>query len=241
MVTGDGVLVFFGGTVRDDYYDAYNGYNYAYYGDVWASFDGGYTWTECSEGRTVYNRTEAAVSLDAQGHFMMAAGYSLQTPRSDQRAAPVRLWNSDVVRSSFSLERDENDDVDQGRTFARFCGADYPSGGPGLRSWPTAKWNASGGAVAGIVCMMVFVVLLFFGYLYTRNSVKQHGVFQWPSAKEVKQKVLTVTSMPDVSFLTNLPLAEQFRQTGEGQTNNLSEGLLGAGGEETAEGEQRSA
>ena len=234
-------MVFFGGTVRDDYFDAYNGYNYEYYGDVWASFDGGYTWAECSGGRNVYNRTEAAVSLDVQGYFMMAAGYSLQTPRSDQRARPVVLWNRDVVRSSFSLERGEDDTDDGGRTLARMCGVEYPASGAGLRMWPTQKWNANGGAVAGIVLMLIFVTILFFGYLYTRNSVARHGQFQWPSATEVKQKMLTATALPDVSFLTNLPLAEQFRQTGEGQTNtnNLGEGLLGE--RETAEGEARSA
>ena len=227
VVTRDGVIVFFGGTVRDDYFTSYNDYNFAYYGDTWASFDGGYTWKECGEGRNPNNRTEAAVTLDNLGYLMMAAGMQIPTTRS-QGAAPVVMRTQNVVRSSYSLERDDNDEYDGGRQFARMCGIDYPASGPGLRVWPTERWNSNGGAVAGLVLMALFITILFFGYLYTKNSVQQHGAFQWPTANSFKEKVLAVSALPDVSFLTNLPLADQFRQTGEGQpNNNLSEGLLG--------------
>jgi hypothetical protein len=215
-VTSDGIIVFFGGTVRDDYYDAYQNGNYAYYGDVWASFDGGLSWKECTGGHSPHNRTEAAVTLDNEGYMMMAAGYSLAT--RGRRDRPVQVWNNDVVRSDFSLQRDDEGRPDRGRQLAIMCGVDYPASGPGLQAWPSPQWNARGGAIAGVVCMIVFVLILTFGFIFTKHNVARHGSLQWPSLRDVKKRIVHAAAMPDLSFITNLALAPQYT-TQEGQTN----------------------
>ena len=244
VVTRDGAIVFFGGAVKEDLYE--RPYNWAYYGDIWASLDGGYTWKECTARTVPYNRTESAVALDNEGYLLMAAGYSIHEPRAPQ-LPPQLDWHNDVIRSSFSLEQDDNGNYDGGRQLAAACGFDYPTSGRiGLQQWPAQRWNTSSGTVAGIVAVLVFVVVVAFGYMYTRNSVKQHGTFKWPTPQEIKHNIVTAAQMPDVRFLTDLPLAQQYRdmepqQQAEGQvaassssssssgSNDLGESLLAEG------------
>ena len=241
LVTRDGAIVFFGGAVRDDLYEEPN--NYAFYGDIWASFDGGYTWNECTARTIPYNRTESAVVLDEAGHLLMAAGYSIQEPRPAQ-AQPFLEWHDDVIRSTFSLEQAEDGSFDGGRQLAAACGYRYPQSGIiGLQQWPAQRWNSASGAIAGVVSVILFSLVVVLCYMYTRNSVSTHGGFQWPTRREITHTLVTRTQMPDMRWVTDLPVAEQYKEQREGETaavsaganggNNLSESLLG-------EGQQRS-
>ena len=237
VATRDGAIVFFGGAVKDDLYEA--PYNWAFYGDIWASLDGGYTWKECTARTVPYNRTEAAIALDHDGHLLMAAGYSIREPRPALQI-PTLQWHNDVIRSTFSLERAADGSFDGGRQLADACGLAYPTSGViGLQQWPAQRWNANGGIVAGIVSVILFVLVCVFGYMYTKASVARHGQFKWPTATDIKHHVVTSAQMPDVRFLTDLPLADQYREqeTAEGQapasgaapSNDLGESLLAEG------------
>jgi len=247
VVTRDGAIVFYGGAVRDDLYA--EPYNWAFYGDIWASLDGGYTWKECTARTVPYNRTESAVALDVDGHLLMAAGYSIHEPRPAM-ANPQLDWHNDVIRSTFSLEQAENGEYDGGRQLAAACGFAYPSSGTiGLQQWPAQRWNSNAGATAGIVSVVLFVLVVVTCYMYTRNSVAKYGGFRWPTRQDITHKIVAAAQMPDVRWVTDLPLADQYREqeTAEGQQssgsgsgsgssgsgNNLSESLLG-------EGQQRS-
>ena len=246
VVTRHGAIVFYGGAVRDDLYD--EPYNFAFYGDIWASFDGGYTWSECT-GRTVpYNRTESAVALDSDGHLLMAAGYSIHEPRPAM-ANPQLDWHNDVIRSTFSLEQAADGSDDGGRQLAAACGVRYPSTGViGLQQWPSQRWNSHDGAVIGCVSVVIASLICITCVLYTRNSVKQHGSFMWPTTTDITHTIVKATQMPDVRWVTDLPLAQQYQQmaeeaeTGEGQrngsanANNLGESLLGEEGQQRSEG-----
>ena len=228
VVTRDGALVFYGGAVRDDLYE--RPYNFAFYGDIWASLDGGVTWHECTARTVPYNRTEAAVALSSDGHLLMAAGYSIHEPRPAQ-ADPQLDWHNDVVRSVFSLEQAADGSYDGGRQLAEACGATYPASGViGLQQWPAARWDSSKGAVAGIVATLAAVTVCVACYMYTRNSVQQHGAFRWPSRQDITHKLVQATQMPDVRFITDLPIAQQYRDVTAGERQDTAEGQQSGGG-----------
>ena len=100
------------------------------YRDVYASFDGGYTWNSCQlpsgedEARQ-FIRTEQGVTVDSQGRMVIASGYSY-----DGRGG--RFDYRDVWRTPFNVE--------DTALLASMCGGSsvIPRAGVGLRRWGTA-------------------------------------------------------------------------------------------------------
>ena len=124
VVTAHGALVIWGGSTSSTgyYQDTFT------YREVWASFDGGYTWNSCALPSQLQDRlfirTEQGAALNSRGQLVLTAGYAY----AENGQFQVRY--RDVWRSSFSL----NDD----RALADRCGGAsvIPAAGPGLRRWP---------------------------------------------------------------------------------------------------------
>ena len=105
------------------------------YRDVWASFDGGYTWRECNvpgtDAQKLWIRGEQGAVVNAQGHLVLAAGYGYGSPPE----AGFQVRYRDVWRTTFSLE--------DTRALAARCGGlnAIPAAGAGMRTWPGAALN----------------------------------------------------------------------------------------------------
>ena len=123
LITNQGVLLVFGGANSDD-----GRYSQTYqYRDIFASFDGGVTWTECSVGTTAaqYNwiRTESGFAINAEGHLLVLAGYAYSSTTQRQDF-------NDVWVSNFRVEGMEGAEY-----LAKVCNAVLPTRGIGLRQW----------------------------------------------------------------------------------------------------------
>ena len=92
--------------------------------DMWASFDGGFTWNQCATSGTNWIRGEQGVVVNANGQLVLVAGYAY----TENNVQQVRY--NDVWRSTFSVENTAN--------LAARCGGNsaVPSAGTGLRRWP---------------------------------------------------------------------------------------------------------
>ena len=97
------------------------------YKDVWASFDGGYTWGQCDvrDGDTnAFIRGEQAVALTDAEELLLGTGYLYEgnAPREDFK---------DMWKSSFSLSNYD--------ALAVMCHSGIPESGIGLTSWPSTN------------------------------------------------------------------------------------------------------
>ena len=99
------------------------------YRDVWASFDGGYNFQECTlpsggDAAKQYIRTEQGVTINREGKLIIATGYSFDP------TVPTRYGYQDVWRTPFSVENTT--------ILASMCGGPgvIPRAGPGIRTWP---------------------------------------------------------------------------------------------------------
>ena len=92
--------------------------------DMWASFDGGYTWAQCATAGTAWIRGEQGATVNRAGLLVLVGGYAYAENGGQQ----VRY--NDVWRSTFS--------VDNSTALAMRCGglSRLPSAGVGLRVWP---------------------------------------------------------------------------------------------------------
>lgn len=125
IITSGGVLVVFGGSNTDSglFNDMYS------YRDLWASFDGGISWLQCtgdgSSGAYDYFRTEQGVTLTNDEELVLLSGYSF-CPQG--RCTATRYDYRDVWKTPFSL----------GNTalLAQMCSTDVPASGAGLARWP---------------------------------------------------------------------------------------------------------
>ena len=118
VITSAGVLLVFGGTGGGPES------SYSSYRDMWASFDGGVSWSQCAvEGGDTngWLRGEQGSTLTADEYLLLAGGY-LYSPGA--REDGLR----DIWRSTFSLS-------DSAR-LAAMCNATIPAGGIGLQRWP---------------------------------------------------------------------------------------------------------
>ena len=119
-VTRDGVLLVWGGlnTATGLYADTVT------QRDMWASFDGGYTWAQCATSGTSWIRGEQGVAVNRQGQMVLVGGYAYAENGDFQ----VRY--NDVWRSAFSVENTT--------ALAVRCGgrSRIPAAGVGLRVWP---------------------------------------------------------------------------------------------------------
>ena len=89
--------------------------------DMWASWDGGYSWSQCATANTDWIRGEQGVVVNSFGQLLLVAGYAY----SENGQQQVRY--NDVWQSTFS--------VDNNTEIAARCGA-QPAAGAGLRRWP---------------------------------------------------------------------------------------------------------
>ena len=125
LITSEGVLLVFGGADSTDgtYAAMYQ------YRDVWASFDGGRSWGQCSVGTTAgqstWIRTESGVTLNSEGHLLSVAGYAFGAVGQGGRTDFNDVWVS-----SFSVEGAAGAD-----TLATLCNSVVPPRGIGLREW----------------------------------------------------------------------------------------------------------
>ena len=92
--------------------------------DIWASFDGGFTWNQCATSGTSWIRGEQGVVVNPNGQLVLVAGYAY----TENNEFQVRY--NDVWRSTFSIENTAN--------LAARCGGNsaVPAAGTGLRRWP---------------------------------------------------------------------------------------------------------
>ena len=179
--TRAGVLVVIGGIGS-----ASSGSPYFTYHDVWASLDGGLSFSPLTLAGdyTVYVRGEPGVALVGDEQLMIAAGYTFGS-------APGRSDHRDVWKSSQSLSDPQ--------AVATMAGTRVPVAGIGLPSWAPAPapkpgsssstgrsvspadggggGGLSGGAVAGIVLLVLVLVLgaSAGGYWWYRRRVSGMG------------------------------------------------------------------
>ena len=120
VITEAGVLLVIGGSNSDtgEYSGMYS------YREIWASFNGGLSWSICNflpgAANRTFIRTEQGATLLGNGQLVLASGYWYNPPnRTDSR---------DVWKTSFSLEDTAG--------LARRCNGDLPWWGAGLGSWP---------------------------------------------------------------------------------------------------------
>ena len=119
VVTSAGVLLVFGGTTGG------TENTYVSYRDMWASFDGGVSWSQCAvEGGATngWIRGEQGSTLTEDEYLLLAGGYFYNS--SPAREDQLR----DAWLSTFSL-------ADSDR-LARICNTTIPSAGIGLQKWP---------------------------------------------------------------------------------------------------------
>ena len=92
--------------------------------DMWASFDGGYTWSQCATPNTAWIRGEQGVAVNRAGNLVLVSGYAY----AENGVFQVRY--NDVWRSAFSVENTT--------ALAVRCGgrSRIPAAGVGLRVWP---------------------------------------------------------------------------------------------------------
>ncbi len=126
-VTPDGVLFVIGGLAAA-VNSSTNGS--ASLTDMWASFDGGYTWSLCTN--SLPPRDTAAVTYDPQsGQLIYGLGF-------DSTA------DGDPVRNDLYSARANDASV-----VATACGTTVPSAGAGIKRWPLTGSSSTGGAVSG--------------------------------------------------------------------------------------------
>ena len=116
-VTRDGILLV----------SVYNHVLENYTSDVWASFDGGYSWNLCLQNASYQARISPSLAIDAGGFLYVIGG--LVMPRRS------RIFYNDVWRSRLS--------VYHWSELATACQTIVPVGGVGLRSWPGISSNSS--------------------------------------------------------------------------------------------------
>ena len=119
VITSGGVLLVFGGTSGGASEATYQSYS-----DMWASFDGGISWSQCAVEGGANNgwiRGEQGSTLTDDDYLLLAGGYFY---RPGAREDGLR----DTWRSTFSL-------ADNAK-LARICNTTIPAGGVGLQKWP---------------------------------------------------------------------------------------------------------
>ena len=117
-ITREGVLLVWGGlNTPTGLYD-----NTITQRDIWASFDGGFTWSQCATADTAWIRGEQGIAVNANGQLVLVAGYAYQ------ENGQFQARYNDVWRSDFNVENTAN--------LADRCGGGVPAAGPGLRRWP---------------------------------------------------------------------------------------------------------
>ena len=183
VITAAGVLLVIGGANND--LPTSPTYSWK---DVWASYDGGVSWTQCAvrDGATnAFIRTEQAVALNDQEELLLASGYLFD--------GGSRMDFSDVWKTAFSLADPQ--------TILSMCGGTIPMAGVGLSRWPgltpvgptvpsssggadqpsgdesSGGGGLSGGAVFGVVFVVLLVVLgaSAGGYYLYRKRVMGRG------------------------------------------------------------------
>ena len=103
--------------------------------DVWASFDGGYSWSLCTDA--LLPRQRAVLAYDP---FSKQLLYGLGT--NNTVGSFYAKWYNDLHRA----------DVSDAAAVARMCGATIPAAGVGLMRWPgvvVAASSSTGAAEAG--------------------------------------------------------------------------------------------
>ena len=95
--------------------------------DVWASLDGGYSWSSCIKNASYRARILTSLALDLDGFLYVFGG--LVTPRTS------RIFYNDIWKSNLSMYNWEQ--------LATACNTTVPSGGVGLRVWPGQSTNKS--------------------------------------------------------------------------------------------------
>jgi len=103
--------------------------------DMWASFDGGYSWSLCSDALPPRDTATMVYNSNTQ-QLMYGLGYSRGFNRSLPGGGFLRM--NDLYTA----------DVTDVYAVATMCGATVPAAGPGLTRWPATAGSSSTGAAA---------------------------------------------------------------------------------------------